>query len=184
MREGVDPESVRRIESAPLSTAELSRLDGYWRAANYLSVGPDLLTCQRPSATATRRRRREATAPGPLGNQPRTQHHLRAPQPAHRARRPRHDLRDRSRPRWSRDPRQHVARGQLHRDVSGHHARRRRHGAALQTVLVPGRSAEPRCAGDAGIDSRRRRAGLLDRARVRRRVRQSRSRRRVRCRRR
>nr|WP_028063886.1 hypothetical protein [Solirubrobacter soli] len=30
----------------PLSAEELSVLDGYWRAANYLSVGADLPACQ------------------------------------------------------------------------------------------------------------------------------------------
>ena len=105
-------------------------------------------------------------------------------EPRDRARRPRHDLRDRPRPRRSGDPREHLARGQLHRDVSRDHARRRGDGAAVPPVLVPGRRAEPRRARDAGFDPRGRRARLLDRARVRRRVRQSRSGRRVRRRRR
>ena len=30
---------MRRIDAAPLSAAELSRIDAYWRAANYLTVG-------------------------------------------------------------------------------------------------------------------------------------------------
>ena len=30
---------MRRIETSPLSDAELSRLHAYWRAANYLTVG-------------------------------------------------------------------------------------------------------------------------------------------------
>ena len=95
-----------------------------------------------------------------------------------------HDVRDRPRPRRPGDPRQHVARRLVHRDLPVDHARRGRDARLVPPVLVPRRRPEPRRAGDAGLDSRGRRARLLDQPRVRRRVRQSRSRRRVRRRRR
>ena len=56
------------------------------------------------------------------GHEPGFEHGARAPQPGDRTRRPRHDLRHRARPWRSRDPRERVARRQLHRHLSGDHA--------------------------------------------------------------
>ena len=97
-----------------------------------------------------------------------------------RPRRPRPDVRDRSRPRRSGDPREHVARGVVHRHVSVGDARRERDARAVPAVLLSRGRAEPRRARDAGLRPRRRRARVLDQSRVRRRVRQPRPRGRVR----
>ncbi len=77
-----------------------------------------------------------------------------------------------------------VPRGHLLRGLSRHHRERRRHAAALPSVLDAGWHPEPRERADTGLDPRRRRARLRARARVRRRVRQPRPDRRVRDRRR
>ena len=97
--------------------------------------------------------------------------------------RPRHDLHHRSRPRRSGRGRQHVPGRHLQRGLSRHLAGRSRDEAALQAVLVSRRHSQPRRAGDAGLDPRRRRARLLAVARLRRGVRQSGSDRRLRRRR-
>ena len=57
----------------------------------------------------------------------------------------------------------------VHRRVPEHHARRGRHAAPVQAVFVPRRHPEPCRARDAGLHPRGRRAGLLARARLRRR---------------
>ena len=79
------------------------------------------------------------------------------------------------RPRRARPVRQHLARGQLQRAVRRRVAGCRGHGAAVPPVLVPGRHAEPRGAGDARLHPRGRRARLLAGPRLRRRVRQPRT---------
>ena len=56
--------------------------------------------------------------------------------------------------RRSRDPREHVARRHVQRDVPGRSPRRRRNAAAVPPVLVPRRGAESRRTGDARFDSR------------------------------
>ncbi len=67
---------------------------------------------------------------------------------------------------------QHVARGDLQRGLSERLAGRARHAGPLQAVLVPGRHPEPRRAGNAGQHPRGRGAGLRAQPRVRRGVRQ------------
>ena len=93
-------------------------------------------------------------------------------------------LRHRPRPRRPGHRRQHLSRRHVQRGLSAHHAGRRRDAAAVPAVLVSRRHSEPRRAGNAGLDPRRRRARLLAGARVRRGVRQSRPDRRLRRRRR
>ena len=54
---------MRRIAASPLSDVELARIDAYWRAANYLTVGQIyLLDNALPAATARGRRRQAAPA--------------------------------------------------------------------------------------------------------------------------
>ena len=65
--------------------------------------------------------------------------------------------------------------GNLQRGLSAHLAGRRGAEAAVQAVLLSRRHSQPRRAGNARLDSRRRRTGLLAVARLRRGVRQSRS---------
>ena len=62
---------MKALDKAPLSDDEISRLDAYWRAANYLTVGQIYLLDNELLAAAARARRREAPAPRSLGNQSR-----------------------------------------------------------------------------------------------------------------
>ena len=158
--------------SEPLPSDELRRLDAWWRAANYLSVGQIYLL------------------DNPLLREPLTLEHVKPRLLGHwgttpglnllyahmnraiRAARPRRDVRHRPRPRRPGLVANDLARGQLQRGLSRHHARRGGHAPAVPPVLVPRRDPEPRRAGDARLDPRGRRAGLRARARLRRRVRQ------------
>ena len=95
--------------------ALLHKMDAYWRAANYLSVGQIYLydnpLLKRPLALADVK-----TAVRPLGHHPRTELHLRTLEPGHQNIRLRHDLRLRP---WTRRPSrrgQHVSRGNVQRN--------------------------------------------------------------------
>ena len=168
----------------PLSPELLRKMDAYWRAANYLSVGQIYLydnpLLKRPLALGGR----EAHAAGALGHDPRAELHLRAPEPGHQEVRPRHDLRLRPRARRPGRRGQHLPRGHLQRDLSQHQPGRGRAAEALHPVLVSRRDPQPRLAGVPGLDPRGRRAGLFAQPFVRRGVRQPRPRRRLRRRRR
>ena len=111
---------------------------------------------------------------GHWGTTPGPQLHLRPPEPGHPGLGPGRHLRHRSRPRRPGDRRQRLPGGHLHRGLPEHHARRRGHAQAVPPVLLPRRHPQPRGAGDARLDPRGRRAGLLPGARLRRRLRQPR----------
>ena len=74
---------------------ELRLIDAYWRAANYLSVGPDLPARQPAAARAAAPRARQAAAARPLGHDAGPELRLRAPEPGHPGARPGRDLRHR-----------------------------------------------------------------------------------------
>ena len=103
MRGHLDHEATRT-----LTTDMLTRIDAYWRAANYLSVGQIYLRdnplLKRPAGA----RRRQAQAARALGHDAGAELHLRAPEPRHPRVRPRHDLHLRARAtaarRWSPTP--------------------------------------------------------------------------------
>ena len=65
-----------------LSDQERALMDAYWRAANYLSVGQIYLydnpLLKKPPGQGAH----QAAAPGPLGNHPGSELHLRPPEPA------------------------------------------------------------------------------------------------------
>ena len=151
---------------------QLERLDAFWRAANYLSVGQIYLL------------------DNPLLREPLRDEHVKPRLLGHFGTVPGLNL------IWA-----HMNRAIRARDLEaititgpGHggpgvvacaylegtyserypHVDARRGGpeAAVPAVLVPRRDPEPRGAGDAGLDPRGRRARLLARARVRRRLRQ------------
>ena len=105
----------------PLSPTELERIDAYWRAANYLSVGQIYLLDNPLLREPLRAGAREAAAARPLGHDARPQLHLRPHEPGHPELGPRRDLRDRARARRPRDRRQRVPRGDLHRGLPEHH---------------------------------------------------------------
>ena len=67
----------------PLSALELDKLDAYWRALNYLSVGQIYLLDNPLLARAAQARAHQATAIRPLGHIARAQHAVRASQSGH-----------------------------------------------------------------------------------------------------
>ena len=77
----------------PLTPDVLRKMDAYWRAANYLSVGPDLSAREPAPPRAAAHRAREAPAARALGNDPRAQLRLRAHEPRHQGARSRRHLR-------------------------------------------------------------------------------------------
>ena len=158
--------------TSPLSSDELRRIDAWWRAANYLSVGQIYLL------------------DNPLLREPLTLEHVKPRLLGHwgttpglnliyahlnRAivgARPERDLRHRPGPRRARARRQRPSsRAPTPRSTPTSRATRRAC-AALPPVLVPRRHPEPRRARDPGLDPRGRRARLRARPRLRRRVRQ------------
>ena len=77
--------AVSHPTTTPLGADELARIDAWWRAANYLSVGQIYLHGQPAAARAAEARAREAAAARPLGHHPGAQLHLRPSQPGDRA---------------------------------------------------------------------------------------------------
>jgi hypothetical protein len=100
-----------------LSPELLHKMDAYWRAANYLSVGQIYLSdnplLKRPLALTD-------VKAGTLGHDPWAELHLRTLEPGHQKIRPRHDLRLRPRARRPGRRGQHLPRGHLQRDLSQH----------------------------------------------------------------
>ena len=136
--------SATSATMTPLSPDELHRIDAWWRAANYLSVGqiylmanPLLREPLLPEHVKPRLLGHWGTTPG-LNF---VYAHLnRAIADA----RSRHDLHHRSRARRPRGRGVGLPRGHLQRDVLRHHPRRGGDGPAVQAVLVPGWDSEPR----------------------------------------
>ena len=138
--------------TSPLSSDELRRIDAWWRAANYLSVGQIYLL------------------DNALLREPLTLDHVKPRLLGHWGTTPGLNLlyAHMNRAIVGRDlsamfvtgpghggpgaRRLDLARGQLHRGLPRHHARRRGHAEAVPPVLVPGRHPEPRRARDAGLD--------------------------------
>ena len=152
-------------------------------AANYLTVGQIFLQENPAAPRAAAPEHIKPRLLGHWGTSPGPEPDLRASESGDRRARREHHLSRRARPRRTGARRERLSRGHVQRDLSGHHARRRRHATSVSTVLDARRNSEPRQRPDAGIDSRRWRAGLRALARVRCRVRQSRSHRRRRRRR-
>ena len=172
------------MKTPALTPDLLDRMDAYWRAANYLSVGQIYLydnpLLKRPLTLADVKRMllgHWGTTPG----QNFIYVHLNR---RHQEVRPRHDLRLGARTRRPGGRGQHVSRGHLQRDLSRHQPGRSRAAKAVPPVLVPRRHPEPRLAGVPGLDPRGRRAGVFAQPFVRSGLRQSRSHRRLRRRRR
>ncbi len=80
----------------------LAKMDAYWRAANYLSVGQIYLKDNPAAGAPAHPGRREAAPAGPLGHHARAQLSLRALEPPDPRARPEHDLHHRPRPRRTR----------------------------------------------------------------------------------
>ncbi len=158
----------------PLSPELLAKMDAYWRAANYLSVGQIYLK------------------DNPLLERPLTLDDVKPRLLGHWGTTPGLNF---LYVHWNRLIRERglnmiyvigpghggpglvantYLEGSYSRDLSAHRAEQGRHQAAVPAVQLAVRHSEPRCAGDAGVDPRGRRAGLLAGACVWRGVRQSR----------
>ncbi len=172
------------MKTPTLTPELLHRMNAYWRAANYLSVGQIYLYDNPLLKRAAEAVAREAAGGRALGHDAGPEFHLRAPEPGHQEVRPGHVLHRRSRPWRPGDGGQCLPRRHLERGLSEHHPGRSRAEETVQAVLVSRRNFQPRRADDAGVDSRRRRAGVLAQPCLRGSVRQSRSDRRLRHRRR
>ena len=75
---------ANRDENAPLDSEELRKMNAYWRAANYLSVGQIYLLdnplLKKPLTLAAR----QAAVAWPLGHHAGAEFHLRASEPRHK----------------------------------------------------------------------------------------------------
>ena len=80
---------MMRPETDPLSTDELRKMDAYWRAANYLSVGQIYLYDNPLLKEPLAARARQAAPARPLGDDAGSELPLRAPEPRHQEARPR-----------------------------------------------------------------------------------------------
>ena len=127
---------------AALSPEELRRIDAWWRAANYLSVGQIYLLDNPLLREPLAPRARQAPAARALGHHPRAELRLRPPQPRHPRPRPRGHLRDRPRPRRARARGQRLSGRHLQRGLSAHRPRRRRHARSC-SASSPSRAASP-----------------------------------------
>ena len=67
--------------TSPLSSDELRRIDAWWRAANYLSVGQIYLLDNPLLREPLRARARQAAAARPLGHDARAEPPVRAHEP-------------------------------------------------------------------------------------------------------
>ena len=163
--------------NGPLSPTELERIDAYWRAANYLSVGQIYLLDNPLLARAAAARAHQAAPARPLGHHAGPELHLRPHEPRHQELGPRRDLRHRARAtaarrssptRTSREP---TARST--RASRGTRTGMRR---LFRQFSLPGRHPQPRRARRPRLDPRGRRARLRALPRLRRGVRQPRPR--------
>src|SRR5262249_10236625 len=122
-------------------------------ARGQLLVGRTDLSLREPvAARAAQGRAHQAAASRPLGHDAGPKFHLRTPQPVDQEVRSERDLRHRPRARRPRTRGKYLPRGDLQRGLSTHPAKRRGDEAALQAILLSRGGAEPRRAGDTGID--------------------------------
>ena len=108
-------QASRSRSRAPLAPVELERMNAYWRAANYLSVGQIYLKDNPLLRAAARLGRHQGPAARPLGHLPGSEPRLRAPQPGHQSPRPRRHLCVRSRARRPGHGGQRLPRGHVQR---------------------------------------------------------------------
>ncbi len=76
----------------PLDTMLLAKIDAWWRAANYLSVGQIYLYDNPLLKKPLKKGTCKATPGWSLGHDTRVEFHLRSPQSRHQESRPGHDL--------------------------------------------------------------------------------------------
>ncbi len=159
-----------------LSQNELTALDAYWRAANYLSVGQIYLLDNPLLKEPLQAEHVKPRLLGHWGTTPGLNFiyvHLNR---VIRQERFEHDLHRRARSRRPRHRRQHLSRGHLQRSsIPTSPGMRKALKSLFKQFSFPGRDSEPRRAGDARLDPRGRRARLRAVARLWRGVRQPRS---------
>ncbi len=153
-----DPVAWSRRPDEPLTDETLARVDAWWRAANYLSVGQIYLLDNPLLREPLTTRPRQAAPARPLGHDARAELPLRAPQPRDPRAAAVDPLRHRPRPRRPRPGRERLPRRHLLRDLLGHHPGRRGPAPAVPAVLLPRRHPQPRRARDPRVDPRGRRA--------------------------
>ena len=144
----------------------------------------DLSEGQSAARGAAQARTYQAAFAGALGHDAGVELSLCPPQPADQGERSEHDVRHRSRSWRPGHGGEDLSRRLVHRALSGDRAQPERTASALSPVLLALRNSQPRIAGNARLDPRRRRTGLFAGPRLWRRLRQSRSDRRLRHRRR
>ena len=155
-----------------MSSDPPSKIDAYWRAANYLSVGQIYLLANPLLREPLRFEHVKPRLLGHWGTTPGLNFVYVARQPRHQRARPRRHLRRRPRPRRPGVVANAYLEGtysEVYPDVS-QDARGMQH--ALPAVLLPRRHPQPRRARDARQHPRGRRARLRAQPRVRRGVRQ------------
>ena len=111
---------------AAIDDAELERLDEYWRAANYLSVGQIYLLDNPLLKEPLRKEHTKPRLLGHWGTTPGPELRLRPRQPAHPRARPRRHLHRRAGARRTRPRRQRLPRGHRDRGLLASHAGRGR----------------------------------------------------------
>jgi xylulose-5-phosphate/fructose-6-phosphate phosphoketolase len=122
------------LATAPLASEELRRIDAYWRAANYLSVGQIYLL---DNPLLRRELRSEDVKPrllGHWGTTPGLNFIYRAPESRDQGARCRRDLHLRTGARRPRRGGQRVPRGHVQRDLSEYLSGRGRHEVAVPPV--------------------------------------------------
>jgi xylulose-5-phosphate/fructose-6-phosphate phosphoketolase len=140
------PGSVKvvALQENPLSSEEQRKMDAYWRAANYLSVGQIYLLANPLAARAVEDRAHQAAPAGPLGHDAGPEFHLRAFEPADQEIRSGRYLYCRARPRRPGLVANTYLEGTYSEFYPNIQQIRRRHEAPLQTIFVSRRDSQPR----------------------------------------
>ena len=121
----------------PLTHEELRKMDAYWRAANYLSVGQIYLYDNPLLSEPLTLEHIKPRLLGHWGTTPGLNFIYVHLQPAHQEARPEHDLHRRPGPRRPGTGGQHLPRGHLQRvSIPNISQRRGGHEAAVQAILV------------------------------------------------
>ncbi len=125
----------------PLSDDTVARLQRYWQAANYLTVG-QIYSAREPALERAAHARAHQAAPaGPLGHVAGPEFHLRASESPHPRKARQHHLYFRPRPRRAGAERASLSRGHLLAGPSRSDAGRCRNEAALSRILHARRRA-------------------------------------------
>ena len=137
--------------ATPLPPDLLRRIDAYWRAANYLSVGQIYLLDNPLLREPLRAEHVKPRLLGHWGTTPGLNFIYAHLNRIIKQRRPRRDLRHRPGPRWPGAGRQHLPGGHLQRDLPGRLPGRRGHARLFRQFSFPGGIPSHVAAGDAWL---------------------------------